>query len=273
MPPAQRPPTKSVRRLHTATQGWHGWDEYAPFYDWENARTLGRRDVRFWVDLAGRLGGPVLELGCGTGRLSLPVARVVERFVGIDRSAPMLTRLRNRLRRAHLGGRATLVRGDIRALPFRRRWRFRLVMAPYGMLQSLLRDSDLTTTFGAVSQIVGKVGAFVIDLVPDLPRWDEYSRRVSLRGRTTGGRHLTLIESVRQDRRRRLTIFEQEFVERRGRQRAVHRFSLAFRTLTLHQITNRLDRAGFRIEAVLGDYRGHAWHPDADVWVILARRR
>ena len=268
-----RPPAKSVRRLRKATQGWHGWDEYAPFYDWENARTLGRRDVRFWVDLAGRLGGPVLELGCGTGRLSLPVTRVVDRFVGIDRSAPMLTRLRKRLRRARLGGRAALVRGDIRAMPFRKHRRFRLVMAPYGMLQSLLRDADLTATLAEVSQLVGKAGVFVIDLVPDLPRWDEYTRRVSLRGRTTGGRHLTLIESVRQDRRRRLTIFEQEFVEQRGRHREGHRFSLAFRTLTVRQITNRLERAGFRIEAVLGDYRGHAWHPDADVWVILARRR
>ena len=29
-------------------EGWHGWDTYAAFYDWENARTLGRRDVAFW---------------------------------------------------------------------------------------------------------------------------------------------------------------------------------------------------------------------------------
>jgi len=256
-----------------ATEGWHGWDEYAPFYDWENARTFGRRDVRFWIDQASRLGGPVLELGCGTGRLSLPVARVVERFVGIDRSASMLTRLRKRLRRGRLGGRATLVRCDIRALPFRKRWRFQLVMAPYGMLQSLLRNSDLTATLGAVSQVLGKAGTFVIDLVPDLPRWDEYTRRISLRGRTTGGRNLTLIESVRQDRQRRLTIFEQEFVEQRGRQQTPHRFSLVFRTLTLRQIMNRLDQAGFRIEAVFGDYRGHEWCPEADAWVILARRR
>ena len=39
-------------------EGWEGWDEYAPFYDWENARTLGRRDVPFWqrvvADAAGR---------------------------------------------------------------------------------------------------------------------------------------------------------------------------------------------------------------------------
>ena len=253
--------------------GWHGWDDYAPFYDWENARTLGRRDVRFWIDLARRADGPVLELGCGTGRLSVPVARVAPRFVGIDRSAPMLSRLTRRLRRARLGRGAVVVRGDIRALPFRRRCRFQLVMAPYGMLQSLLRDTDLTATLEAVAAVLSRGGTFGIDLVPDLPRWREYRRQVSLRGRMSGGRRVTLIESVRQDRRRRLTIFDQEFIERRGRQRAVHRFSLAFRTLTVPQIARRLERAGFRIDAVLGDYRGAEWAPDADVWMILARRR
>ena len=252
-------------------EGWHGWDEYAAFYDWENARTVGRRDVRFWVDLARRADGPVLELGCGTGRLSLPVARVASRFVGIDRSAKMLERVRRRFRRAR-PGRATLVRGDIRSLPFRRRTRFQLVMAPYGMLQSLLRDSDLTATLHAAAGVVAAGGRFVIDLVPDLPRWEEYRRRASLRGPTTGGRHLNLVESVRQDRRRRRTVFDQEFTVRTGSRLETHRFSIAFRTLTVRQITNRLERAGFRIDAVLGGYRGAPWHPDADVWIILAGR-
>ena len=52
-------------------EGWQGWDEYAPFYDWENAQTLGRRDVPFWRRIAAAAGGQVLELGCGTGRVSL----------------------------------------------------------------------------------------------------------------------------------------------------------------------------------------------------------
>ena len=122
-------------------EGWQGWDDYAPFYDWENAQTLARRDVAFWQRLAAAQDGRVLELGCGTGRLTIPVARAGAEIVGIDRSEPMLTRARQRLRRSRAS--ALLVRGDIRHLPFRRRSRFSLVMAPYGMLQSLTRERDL----------------------------------------------------------------------------------------------------------------------------------
>ena len=99
-------------------QGWEGWDEYAPFYDWENARTLGRRDVPFWRTLAAQAAGPVLELGCGTGRIALPLGRAGAHVVGIDRSEAMLARARQRIRRARLQRRVQLVRGDIRMLPF-----------------------------------------------------------------------------------------------------------------------------------------------------------
>ena len=99
-------------------QGWEGWDTYAPFYDWENARTLGRRDIAFWTRVAAAAGGSVLELGCGTGRISVPLAKTGVDLVGIDRSAPMLDRLRAAAHRTSARGRLTAVRGDIRHLPF-----------------------------------------------------------------------------------------------------------------------------------------------------------
>ena len=83
---------------------------------------------------------------------------------------------------------------------------------------------------------------------------------------------MTLIESVRQDRDRGLTIFDQEFVEGAGRARRTHRFSLTFRTVGIQPLRRRLERAGFRIDAVLGSYDGAPWDPRADVWVILASK-
>ncbi|HYT73233.1 MAG TPA: class I SAM-dependent methyltransferase [Vicinamibacterales bacterium] len=253
------------------SEGWQGWDAYAPFYDWENARTVARRDLPFWESLAARQPGLALELGCGTGRVALPLLKAGVPLVGIDRSEAMLARARRKARRAGLRSRARFVRGDIRRLPFRKR-PFGLVLAPYGMLQSLTRECDLAETLGAVATVLRRDGVFGIDLVPDLPRWSEYTRRVTLSGSRDARTHLTLRESVRQDTRRRLTMFDQEYVERRGSQKRLHRFALTFRTLSVPQMRTRLERAGFRVRAVLGDYQGGPWHPDADVWIILASR-
>jgi ubiquinone/menaquinone biosynthesis C-methylase UbiE len=259
------------------SEGWKGWDEYAPFYDWENARTQGRRDVPFWRRLTSGVGGLVLELGSGTGRLALPLARAGASLVGIDRSAPMLSRavrgaaaLRAR-RGSRARGQLTLVRGDIRALPFRS-GRFRMVLAAYGILQSILRERDLTATLDSVRRVLAPGGTFGVDLVPDVANWHEYRNRIQLRGRAAGGAHLTLIESVRQDRRRRLTTFEQRYVERTAQGVAEHRFELTFRTLPVRQMAKRLEAAGFAVEAVLGDYRGRPWDERADVWIILAKK-
>jgi len=277
------------------TAGWQGWDEYAPFYDWENARTLGRRDVPFWRRVTAGANGRVLELGCGTGRVSIPLAKAGVDLVGVDRSARMLDRAqrkRDASRRILPIPRTprtpripripripnpksripSFVRADIRALPFPSR-EFAMAIAPYGILQSLLSDRDLMAALDSVARVLAPGGTFGIDLVPDVSNWREYRNRVQLRGRAPGGAHLTLVESVRQDVRRRRTTFEQRYIERRGRRVAEHRFELTFRTLSVRQMTRRLERAGFAVDAVLGDYRGRPWDERSDVWIILARRR
>jgi ubiquinone/menaquinone biosynthesis C-methylase UbiE len=255
-------------------EGWQGWDAYAPFYDWENAQTLGRRDVPFWRRVAAGAIGPALELGCGTGRVSLPLARAGVELIGIDRSAPMLERARTRVVRSprlRLGHSPRFVRGDIRALPFDDD-AFRMVLAPYGILQSLIRPRDLTATLASVARVLARGGTFGIDLVPDVPKWREYRNRVQLRGRA-GGAQLTLVESVRQDPVHHLTTFEQTYIEQRGTRVREHRFDLTFRTLSVRQMTRQLESAGFRVDAVLGDYRGRPWDDRADVWIIMAKKR
>ena len=168
-------------------------------------------------------------------------------------------------------GQLQLVRGDIRSLPFPSA-SFELVAAPYGILQSLVRERDLAATLDSVARVIAPGGLFGVDLVPDVPGWREYTDKIQMRGKAAGGAHLTLIESVRQDPRRKLTIFEQRYIVRRGGRRSEHPFQLTFRTLPIKGMTRRLERAGFAIEAVLGDYRGRPWDARADVWLILARR-
>jgi len=253
-------------------QGWQGWDAYAPFYDWENERTIGRRDVPFWQQFAAERPGRVLELGCGTGRLSLPLAKSALEVVGVDRSAAMLARARTRSRRARLQGRLQLVRADIRSLPFPAR-SFRVVIAPYGILQSLLNDDDLVSVLTSVARVLKPKGVFGIDVVSDLPRWPEYKNRKQLAGRKGPNEHLTLVESVSQERSGRVTVFEQRYTTRGRHGAAEHRFELRFRTPSLRRLTGQLKKAGLPVESLFGDYAGGAWHAGADQSIIVARRR
>ncbi|MDQ3068770.1 MAG: class I SAM-dependent methyltransferase, partial [Acidobacteriota bacterium] len=223
--------------------------------------------------------GRSLELGTGTGRVIVPLSRDVaaaparakaQVVAGIDLSEAMLARARRRFRRARLPIR--FARGDIRALPYRSR-AFGAVIAPYGILQSLTSDADLDAALAEAARVLRKGGRLAIDLVPDLPAWSEYSRKPSLKGRRSNGAVISLVESVSQDRRRRLTIFDQEFTERRGRTRVVRTFSLTFRTLPVPEMAARLERAGFRMDAALGDYDGKPWDHRADVWILVATKK
>lgn len=259
-------------------KGHEGWDDYAPYYDWENRQTVGRRDIKFWSDFARRASSRratpsrILELGCGTGRVAIPVARTGVQVVGVDRSDSMLARARTRVQRARVGSGVQLLRGDIRHLPFPDNT-FPLVMAPYGILQSLLDEDVLRATLEDVNRVLTRNGTFGLELVADLPAWDEYSNRTTLRGeRGPHGKPIRLIETVKQDRKNHITRFEQEFVEGRGRSVTRRKFKLAFRTLTVPQMVERLENAGMAVSALLGDYQGGPWDLRAEVWIILARK-
>jgi len=86
-----------------------GYEQYAAIADLYDYvvpyRT--RTDVAFFVDAARESGGPVLEVGCGTGRVLIPTAHAGIDITGLDRSTHMLAvALRQTSVRVHLPGRA-----------------------------------------------------------------------------------------------------------------------------------------------------------------------
>ena len=82
---------------HSEASGTH--DEYAAvaeFYDYI-VPYLNREDLDFYVDMAKESGGPVLEVGCGTGRILIPIARAGIEVTGLDLSPSMLALCRKKL--------------------------------------------------------------------------------------------------------------------------------------------------------------------------------
>jgi len=97
-----------------------------------------RKDVEFYVAEARTSGSPVLELGCGTGRVLLPTARAGLEITGLDASANMLARCRAKLdaEPGAVRARAVLVRGDLAGFDLGRQ--FVLITVPFRPFQHLL---------------------------------------------------------------------------------------------------------------------------------------
>ena len=178
-------------------------------------------------------------------------------LVGVDRSAPMLARAARRARRSRAtsgGSRLSLVRGDIRALPFAPR-RFGMVLAPYGMLQSLLRDRDLQATLESVHDVLSPAACSASISCPTCRngRNTRTGFSCAAAGRPAARTHADRIRP--QDPRRRLTIFEQEYLVRAARLRDVANTVSADVPDAVRQQDDPPPRDGrLRVEAVLGDY-------------------
>jgi ubiquinone/menaquinone biosynthesis C-methylase UbiE len=247
------------------------WDQYAPFYDWENRRTIGSSDLEFWSRTVAGSRGPILELGCGTGRVSVPLATLGAAIVGVDFSMPMLRRARTRARKAALGSRLRLVRSDIRALPFAPD-AFETVIAPYGVVQSMPGAEALAAALRSVARVLAPGGSVWIDLAVEVPRWPEYRNRVRWRQPKDSTRDATLVESVRQDRATRMTIFRQVYTQRRRRGTIKRDFELCFYTPSLSQLRSQLAAAGLAMEPPR-DYDGRAWHRRSETLVVRAKKK
>src|SRR5215213_6061594 len=90
------------------------FDRFARFYD-EDYRNYND-DVEAIVHLAQEMDGPVLELGCGTGRLLVPLAVTGLPVTGVDISPALLEQARAKLATVPHGDLVTLVQGDLRQL-------------------------------------------------------------------------------------------------------------------------------------------------------------
>lgn len=134
---------------------------------------LNRLDLPFYLDVAQEYGGPMLELGCGTGRVLLPCLKAVGAAVGVDLSPAMLAAARARIADEDLGpGSVEVVEGDLRTVRLGRR--FPLVIMAGQPLFHLRTDADWEAALATVREHLAPGGRWVTG-VP-VPRFDEMSR-------------------------------------------------------------------------------------------------
>ena len=240
--------------------------------------TYARRieDVAFYVALALRAGGPVLEYGVGNGRIALPIARHGVEVVGVDHAGPMLEDLRARVAREGdaMRRRLRIVRGDMRRVRLRRR--FPLVVCTFNTALHLYARPDVERFLARVREHLAPRGRFVVDL--SMPSMEDLARPPSRAFHAPRFRHPTAGVTVKNreyfdyDRVRQVLFVSMEFepVDDPGR---AWMTPLAHRQFFPQEWEALLHYNGFEVVRVEGDFQGGPLTGDSDVMVWHARRR
>lgn len=242
----------------------------ARYYDEAYARLRDASgDTDFYLGLARESGGPVLELGCGTGRTLLPIARAGISCTGLDRSAHMLAALRAKAPPANL----RLVQASIRSFDLGSA-RFALVTAPFRVFQHLATLQDQLACLATVRRHLAPGGTFAFDCFrPRLSRlaalvepeaedarWPEGNDEI-VRSASVTRSHATQTMEV--------TLHYDRL--RSGEHVARETTRFAMRYFFRYELEHLLQRAGFTRLRLFGDFAGAEFGEESPEMVWLAR--
>ncbi len=123
-------------------------------------------DLPFYLSEAKKAGGPVLELACGTGRLTIPLAKAGVDITGLDVAGPMLARARAKA--ASEGVKIKLVRSDVRKISLN--GKFKLIFIAFNSMQHLHDRASLELFFSGIRKRLAPGGRFILDVFNPDPR-------------------------------------------------------------------------------------------------------
>jgi SAM-dependent methyltransferase len=234
-------------------------------------------DWPLWETVTQTVDGPILELGCGTGRLLLPLAQAGHRLSGLDLSPVALEAAQTKLKAARLGKRVSLHQADMRQFDLPRR-DFALAIIPLNTFMHCLTREDQLATLRAVHRHLRPAGQLVLDLFyPDPTMLAEADGRLYFEAETldelTGHtvqwywRHeLDLAEQLRH-----MTYILDEI----GQDGLVRRVQLPFslRFFYRYEMEWLLQAASFETETIFGDYGLEPFQSGSPKMIFVAHKQ
>lgn len=222
------------------------------FCDWRCAHLPGRtrRDVELYDSLARDLGGPILALGCGTGRVTAELALRGHDVVGLESNPHALRTARERVAQSGARGKVELLLGDLHAFDLGRT--FPLVVLADNSFQRLIDSVSQRECLTCIARHLARGGCAIFELT-----------RFELEAETAAGfEHrvtdffegtaavVAMYERIRQDHRRQLTHYDDRYVLfHPGLEPLTLESTLTVRTVHRYEMELLLEVTGLREQA------------------------
>ena len=251
----------------------------ADYYD-ESPVVRGRvEDVAFYRAAAREFGDPVLELGCGTGRIAMALAEAGKRITGLDLSERMLEQAVKK--RAGLNReareRVQLVQGDMTGFDLGET--FRLVIIPFRPFQHLLEVGQQMDCLDCVRKHLAPGGRLILDVFQtDAERMHDpvhMQEMLVTEYKSADGRQVRVSERVaafhRAEQRNDVEMIF-SIVHPDGRKERLV-FAWPLRYFFRYEVENLLARCGFQVAAEYGDFDRTPIRDDSPEMIFVAETR
>lgn len=250
------------------------YDVFAQFYDLDTEEI--QDDLPFWVSLARRTGGPVLEVACGTGRVLVPVAAAGFDVVGVDVSPAMLAIAREKVATARVTQRVELVQADALRLALGRE--FPLAIVALNSFGHFSEDGEPELALDRLREHLRPGGLLALDLTNPVPGAfgettgvviHDYTRPGPRPGWQTVKLRSQALDPIDQ------IVDVSAIYDEVGPGGEVRRTLASFvlRYFYRNELRLLFERAGLELEATYGDYELGALVERSDRLIAIGRRK
>jgi ubiquinone/menaquinone biosynthesis C-methylase UbiE len=248
----------------------------ADYYDASPLVANRKQDLAFYLETAKVSGGPVLELGCGTGRIAIPLAEAGVRITGLDISQKMLERAEQKRSTLEPNHRdlLRLVHGDMTSFDLHEQ--FPLVIIPFRPFQHLISVEEQIRCLTCVRQHLAKGSRLVMDFFQtDAARMHDpkfLEAHFVAEYEMSGNRKVRVFERIAAFHRAEQcndveTAFE---VTQPGGHIHRHVFAFTVRYFFRYEVEHLLARCGFRLLELFGDFDRSPLKDDSPETIFVA---
>lgn len=235
-------------------------------------------DIDFYVEEAHKAGGPVLEIGCGTGRISIHIAEAGIEVTGLDASEDMLAIIKQKIAMLDddVQRRIQIAEGDM--VSFSLEKKFNLIMIPCRAFLQLLTPEDQRATIYCLREHLKENGKLILNFFDPKINVLVENSGVLIKGEEaidpTTGNKILYWHSTQNDMEHQLRkidfIFEEQDVNGKVISRTVA--PLTMRWIYRYEMQYLLELCGFKVEALYGDFnRGPFRYGGEQIWVCVRK--
>ena len=230
----------------------------------------GRKDVKFYLDYLKQFRGKIiLEVGAGTGRITIPLLKAGLNVTALDISPSILKVLREKAKRENIS--AKIICADIRRLNLKDK--FDAVVVPFRPFQHLYSVADQMNALKSIKKVLKPNGVLVFDIYnPGLKyivtrgNWQWGKEGVI---NLPGKKKIKIYSRIRYDMAEQMQYQEYRFIYPNSERKNV---ILKMRFFFRFEIEHLLELAGFEVKNLYGDFNKSKFKSDSPEMIWVAQQ-